>query len=749
MGNKSENLKILATAGFRVPVFIDVPPSVLTKSALEQIAKEKLSTVKSFAVRSSASAEDGLDKSFAGHFCSEIGVPLHQLHQAYQKVSDSLIDFEGKVILQEFIPSSKSGVLFSNNGHGLVVVNSNFGLCKTVVEGEACDEWYINNENKLIRKNIATNKQALRFVNNEIVKAEITSEESLSSNELRELVTACREIENHFACPQDIEWCYHDEQLYILQARPITRQLPMPNFIYFDSANIAESYSGIVLPLTHAFAVNNYKTVYKNLLVASGVSRKKIEQHSNLFNSLVANYYGRMFYNMNNWYLMMSFLPGYKRNKQNLEKMLTMNVSEDIKSNISPNLGLKIGYPFIVIWKLLFLNRTIRNFEESSRTLLTQSRKIDFNTYNAEKCLSYYQFLEKQLLHNFHIPVENDFMLMTYLGILRKKYPEEQLRELLTFESISSKQVERVAILSRNFYQQKEFKEAIENEDIAEFKRLLEINDSLKQEIESYFSCYSGRFANELKLESGDIESDFSLFIKLLKAYKNIEPAQKHNNESKKGFVLQKFFKYASKREDLRLLRSNSFSLVRRIFIRLGEIYAHDGKLKTSTDIFYCNLEELFTLNTSNINIQSIIEKRKQDYEQYKTLNVSSFFALLENEMPSCLNDEIKQSNELYGRSCNAGIIRGKVRVFKEFEMPDNMDFDIIVAKNTDPGWSLLIGLSKGMIIENGGVLSHAAIVSRELGIPTIIGVEAATRKLRTGQIVELNGSTGTIKIIE
>ena len=80
--------------------------------------------------------------------------------------------------------------------------------------------------------------------------------------------------------------------------------------------------------------------------------------------------------------------------------------------------------------------------------------------------------------------------------------------------------------------------------------------------------------------------------------------------------------------------------------------------------------------------------------------------------------------------------------------MPNKIDFDIMVAKFTDPGWTPLIGISKGMIIEHGGMLSHASIVSRELGIPTIIGVTGATRVLKTGQMVEINGSTGQIEII-
>ena len=85
--------------------------------------------------------------------------------------------------------------------------------------------------------------------------------------------------------------------------------------------------------------------------------------------------------------------------------------------------------------------------------------------------------------------------------------------------------------------------------------------------------------------------------------------------------------------------------------------------------------------------------------------------------------------------------------MFTEFGIPDPIDFDILVAKHTDPGWVPLIGLCKGLIIECGGILSHASIVSRELGIPAIIGVNGATKILKTGDIVELNGKLGIITI--
>ena len=70
----------------------------------------------------------------------------------------------------------------------------------------------------------------------------------------------------------------------------------------------------------------------------------------------------------------------------------------------------------------------------------------------------------------------------------------------------------------------------------------------------------------------------------------------------------------------------------------------------------------------------------------------------------------------------------------------------ILVAESTDPGWVYLMAMAKGIIVERGNLLSHTAIVGRELGVPTVIGVKAATRLFKDGDLVEMNGSTGEIR---
>lgn len=752
MGSKATNLQELLKAGFNVPILEVLPCEGVTDESIKHLAEEKFPSVEFFAVRSSALVEDGENKSFAGYFHSEVGVAKEGLYKAWQNVVASYNGQLGDVIVQQFVPSEKAGVLFTNEGNNLMVINSCQGLCKTVVEGNACDEWYAARDGKMLSKHIAENKKPLIFDGSKVIHVNETSDDSLTLDEVSLLVKEGLKIEELFGSPQDIEWCFYQNKLYILQSRPITRFNNQRNWIFYDSANIAESYSGVVLPLTHSFAVSIYKKVYENLLMASGTSKRRIARNQHIFSNMVNNFYGRMYYNMNNWYLMMSFLPGYDRNKGNLEEMLTMNIREEIPRSVLPSIWLKIGYPFIALGKTIFFKSTFNRFVHKVKSTLHRYRKEPIEAYSANQCVDLYRMLDETLLEKFHIPVENDFLMMTFLGILRKKHNDEDLKKLIAFDNISSRQVERIAGLAKVIFDVPELVDAIEKQEMDVFKEKLSMNSVAHKAFNDYFELYGGRFANELKLESSDIEFEMDAFVNMLKAYRNFsKPAQKEERLEVNGFVVKQFVKYASQREEMRLLRSNCFSLVRRIFRRLGQLFADRGVIAEANDVFYLSMEEVLTLatNDSVVDLKQKVTQIKLEYERFKGLNPPSFFTVPEGGEPLMNKTESVNESELKGRSCTPGIVSGIVRVFHEFSVPDTIDFDIMVTRNTDPGWTALIGLSKGIIVENGGILSHAAIVSRELGIPTVIGVANVTQRLKTGQRVELNGATGEIKILK
>lgn len=757
IGGKAQSLEKLQNAGFNVPPFF-VCNGSWDEERILQTLDELLPGTNYFAVRSSAPGEDGDNKSYAGHFYSAVAVTKGDVFKEVQSVLSSYGNLDGSVIIQEFVPSDVSGVAFSDNGEGIVVINSNFGLCKNVVEGKACDEYLTQKDGTLIRKSITREKSVLSFHAGSLTE-QVIIKESLTDNQIKQVVDLAKKSEHQFGKPQDIEWCFLGQTLYILQSRPITKNIKIPEQIYFDSANIAESYSGVVLPLTASFAERIYKVVYTDFLRMSGVSKKTLKKHAYVFERLLGFFHGHMYYNMNNWYRMAQFVPGYKRNKENFETMITSNQRQEIATTIKPGFLFTIAYPAIVLAKILIFGITEKRFRRYIEQHIKELKKTNFDKLTLAECRDLFNLLEKDLLRKWYVTLENDFFVMTYLGILQKLYPSDNLQEILLFKSKATEQVGYLTELSQRVKSVPDLWKAIQNGDGKKFETTLNSESDIKATYELYLEKFGGRFANELKLETVGIDEDIRKFMTVLQAYENYTPKQVERSKIKtvalpffKNILfkhsLKKFKKYASQREDFRLFRSNMFSITRSIFKRVGVLLEECSILKHSDEVFYMSVEEVLTVaNEQEIDDLSIkISERKQTYSQYHYKNPPSHFLVLDGEM---IDEQNQTPSESFtARGVSTGIASGRVKVMKEFEMPDKIDFEILVTRHTDPGWTALIALSKGLIIEHGGVLSHASIVARELGIPAVIGVRGATDLYKDGQRVEINGSTGRIKTI-
>lgn len=756
-GGKADSLIKLEEAGFLVPRFF-VCDSSWSKSEVLSKIDDELPDIKFFAVRSSAASEDSKIKSYAGHFYSGIGIAKEDVFNEVKKVHNSFGQMTGKVIVQEFIPSESAGVMFTEVGNSNVVINSTIGLCQPVVSGLACDEYICNKSGEILSKTISKNKQIELFIENKIVN-QTSDAESLTKKELQQLIQHGKRIQHFFGSKQDVEWCFFENKLYILQSRPITRDFTISkNQVYFDSANIAESYSGIVLPLTQSFARMVYAQVYRDLLRMSGVSEKKLDQHSDIFENLLGFFYGRMYYNMNNWYLMAAFVPGYKRNKENFELMITSNIKQNITTSIKPSLIFSLAYPLIVIFKASIYGFTSRSFK---LTVTSELRKLGHQVIEELQyfdCINLFETINRKLLRRWYIAVENDFFVMTYLGMLKKLLNEQLLQKVIKFPSKSTEQVLALSLLSKKMYEIKDLWNAIEKNDVKRFNYELSSHKEISKLLNEYLHLFGGRFANELKLESVGVDEDTTKLFSVLKVYRNYKLKTNTSSERLKlpffkkilvSIILNKFKKHASLREEFRLLRSNTFGMARHLFRRMGTILVENGVIKGVDDIFYLRMEELLDpLILNNKSAAKMVQKRKIDYNSYKLITPPSHFATI-NNLPPTLKQETKfEGNTIQGHPASPGIVRGKIRVFKEFSIPEKIDFDILVTSHTDPGWTSLIALSKGLIIEHGGVLSHASIVARELNIPAVIGARDAMTILKNQQIVEIDGSNGTIKIL-
>ncbi|MCF7834368.1 MAG: hypothetical protein K9L98_03830 [Candidatus Pacebacteria bacterium] len=753
LGGKSKSLIKLEEEGFKVPAFVVLSQPECSDESLQNILQQKFPRTNLFAVRSSFVGEDGKDKSFAGYFYSALGVSRENISNECKKVISSYKGGCGDVILQEFICSTTAGVVFSNAGSNTMIINATLGLCESVVKGKPCDEYIISRlNNNLLSEKIEKQKEVIYYRDNKF-EHNIKSEKSLSDDQIKEIVEKSIEIERLFKTPQDIEFCFLEKELFILQSRPITKPVYSDDEInFYDSANIAESYSGIVLPLTLSFVKLIYSEVYKDLVCASGISRKKIDRHTGIFDSLTASFYGKLYYNMNNWYKMMSFFPGYKRNKNNLELMISSNIDNEIEREIKPGVIFSIYYYFVVVLKLVIFPVTVFSFKKKIKKILRSYSKLPIDQMSLDECHELFQNFLSVPLKKWYIAVENDTALMTILGKIHLKDKDAFNTINITSHTVSANQVRELKKLSDLLVKDQNIAQAIISKNKEDFTQCLLNNKKLKDLYDRYFIIYGGRFANELKLESEDLKEDFEKLSSLIQIYGKtnlIKPASK-NSSMKKGLLISLISFFATNREEMRLLRSNIFSLVRRVFMRIGVIFSEKGYLKESKDIFYLSIDEIFNKKlNNNSGLLNIVNKRKEEYSKYTSKVLPSHFSLHKGDSPEVVTETYEDKDILQGSASSLGSVSGRVRVFNEFYIPDNIDFDILVTSHTDPGWVPLIGLSKGLIIEYGGILSHASIVSRELGIPAIVGVKNATKILKTGDFVEINGKLGSIVIKE
>ena len=298
-------------------------------------------------------------------------------------------------------------------------------------------------------------------------------------------------------------------------------------------------------------------------------------------------------------------------------------------------------------------------------------------------------------------------------------------------------------------------------------KALIELatDDDPDEKKKEYIRLYGDRNLEELKLESRTFRSNPELLDKRIEELKK-DPARldeikrrfasEHKEEMPQGiitgFYLKRCCKGIANREISRLNRSRIYGIVRLIMDTLAKQYKAQGFLEAEEDIYMLTLDEVFDLAKEGRDMKDLVYERRSDYEFFAKLPAYSrlVFADKEFDRPgmavSSLNNSIS-SDLLTGTPCSAGLAEGEALVIRNVKDVKDVKGRILIAKMTDPGWVFLLASAAGVISEKGSLLSHTAIISRELGIPAITGVAGATDIIKTGDILRIDGASGRIEI--
>lgn len=799
--SKASNLQKLHDANFKVPRFVVIPTDLfdefrtgvsepltadaMFKAALSDSLAQQISNIVhpllefDLAIRSSMAGEDSARHSFAGQLDSFLNVrgceavltavkacwasaygDRAQTYRRENNLSNHKITME--VIVQVMVPSEISGVIFTADPVARdprwMMISVSQGLGEALMQGQVAGETIRVNR---LDGEIQTTGEVLKRVH------------------IQALKSVAEKIESRFGAPQDIEFAIVEDEIFILQARPITTP-SFTEYMLWDNSNITESYSGVTTPLTFSVIRGSYANVYKQFLTLMGVRH----MDDSVLRNLLGFYNGQVYYQLSNWYRALGWLPAFEQNRRFMEQM--MGVKQSAGSDIAHQTGGKLallGWGLRVVALHLTSERRARDFLANFNAVLAEYQARDFTVMTPHQLRVAYLHLEDCVLDNWRAPILTDFFAMIFFGILRRLSerwldPGGSLHNDLLVGDGAIESIEparRVQALAECVRTDPQLRAVFELEPDQTIQRIRSQNQfaGFRAELDDYLFRYGDRCMNELKLEESNLRDDPSPLIEMIAGAVNnpremtakpLVRAQAEARVSSLSFskriltqwIMKHTRRYIRNRENLRFARSRLFGLLRGIFNSMGSQWASVDVLSRAQDIYYLTVNEIWDFIEGTAvtqNLKGLVGLRRAEYEDHKTISAPlpdrfETFGIPYLDIPrDLLARSSSNGNTLQGTGCCSGVVRGKARLVQTVKEINHLGGDILVAERTDPGWVFLYPSASGILVERGSPLSHSAIVAREMGKPIIVNIPYLTTLVKTGDEIEMDGGHGTVRL--
>ncbi|MDY6932229.1 MAG: PEP-utilizing enzyme, partial [Halobacteriota archaeon] len=614
---------------------------------------------------------------------------------------------------------------------------------------------------------------------------------TLTDGDLQRLTDMLVKVEDYYNRPIDIEWAFSDGRLYLLQARPITAYIPLPEEMITEPGeqkrlylDVTLSKQGIQEPMSHMGIdyLSSIQTVlFRELLGTTGlmgVDKLYFSCEGRMYENIMNSYkiLGRK-RTLNDWRTQDAIAADIIENMDEREYALKRSPRGlgRVKINIFlSGLGifrkLRGTYKDHVSYKDLYYKETERYMKD-----LDEIKKMDIPSKE----------VAKRTIERFVTFLVDVTLPMTYAA----EYSRLNIRKIFKGESEETK--EKVVFLERalpenitlemglEMYRLSEFSEVSECTSGEEFERKIS-ERSFSQEFlgayDSFMEKYGFRCPRELDLATPRTYENPAEFFEQLHAM-SLNKDEETNPQSiyeksvkERQEAFEELMQVAEKRgrRKARGLKKNYDVLVefggyreihkyyfimiidlfRRRVLEVAKELEEAGSIDRVEDVFDLEIDDLEEgVDGSSIDLRAIMEENTRYLK--KVEHIREFPRLIDSR-GKILRPPRKESREgeLVGEMISPGIVRGKVKVLERPDEKPLLPGEILVARATDPGWTPLFINAAGVILEVGGLLQHGALVAREYGRPCIAGIEDATSLLKDGQEIEMDGASGVVKIL-
>ncbi len=600
--------------------------------------------------------------------------------------------------------------------------------------------------------------------------------------------------------------------LYILQTRDITTVADFGpaagNRQVWDNSNIIESYSGVTSPMTFSFIRHAYSVVYHCFSQVMGISSAVVQANRPVYENMLGLIRGQVYYNLVNWYRLIQQFPGYGMNKRFMESMMGLRERFDPEDGeaeaVSEWRKWLVEFPRLLrlVVRMLFQFATIdgrvTRFQSRFRGLYEKWEALDFNAMAPHELMAVYREMEARLLWNWQAPIINDFYVMIHYGLLRKLCKDwcgdesQSLQNDLICGNGDIESTEPTRMLMRlalRIRRDPALLERFQRLDHHTLAREIPADPSCRavaSEMDIYLKRYGFRCINELKLEEPSLRETPEFVYQILQNYLQVDEAlldadamaaREHDIRRRAeetvdqalgkrsvpwlrqrvfGLVLRNARKGVMNRENMRFARTRIYGVLRELLQAMGRQLVQAGKLESAPDIFFLTIDEVWDYvkgTAVTTDLRALAALRRNEFDAYRADppaedHFDTFGMVYTGNTFRQIRQVEAAEGDLTGTGCCPGEVTAPVRIVNSPR--DNLDLNgcILVAGRTDPGWVPLYPAVKGILIERGSILSHSAIVAREMGIPAIVGIQGLLATLTDGQIVTMNGQTGTVRIM-
>ncbi len=763
-----------------------------------------------FAVRSSATCEDGALVSMAGLAETILGVRgASELADAVRRVWASIAsgralgylathgirDIGMAVVIQPMVRAVAAGVMFTRrhatSGPPERIVNAGVGLGAPVVDGVTTpDMLRLAADGGVVEKTIARKSRALVVGGSGLEEIDVAQpdEPALSGEHLRELSDVARRLEAIEDVPWDVEFACDEERVWVVQARHVTG-LGFPEGgdarTVWSNANVGEALPGVATPFTWSVAGDYSESGFRKAFGTLGCAVPKNAR-------LVGNVHGRFYLNLTEFMRIAAQVPWL--DPRTLVELGGGSGGDELASQVAhvSHKRFIARLPLTatrLLREQLRLDEHVTKFEAEAERALRDHNALDLAILPddgvARKFRDVQALLERtgdvmltcaSSALGTHVMLKHVLSRVEPLGAERLAH--DLTRGIRDLESARPAiGVMRIVSLARR---DPAARAVLETEG-ATMDALPE--GPTRRALVSFLELYGDRAVREAELSTPRWKEDARPVFAMVRVAlrgdaREVEPqlarakaaadAEMQRLVPRLNFAEQTLVRHlvtraqkaARLRERMRtwvtrvlgMLRDVALDADRRILRLVPELgrdwdasrkdAAPFGAVNTA---FFLTVDEIVdALRSSRTDLAPLVRARRAEHarDQARPDPPTTFIGA-----PPPVQLPPAGGHLLRGTPASSGVVEGRARVLlSAAQMSELQAGEILVVHTTDVGWTPMFCIAAGVVTELGGPLSHAAVVARELGVPSVVNVDGVTRALKTGDRVRLDGDTGVVE---